>query len=99
MQEGFTGGIKLGFEYGRPVNCSEYSSPEFSPPPVPSDFNPQEVLKKAFLSDYYGSLYFVFEAGAITHFSYIQTWAGQSIKTLLEKSSTPMKGKVSARVS
>jgi hypothetical protein len=81
-REGFTGGIKIGFEQGRPVNCSEYSNPEQDPPPVPKGFNPEDRIKKACTDGYYGSLLFIFKDGEITHFSYVRTWAGKGIEEL-----------------
>jgi hypothetical protein len=82
-QEGFSGGIKIGFEQGRPVNCSEYSNPEQDPPPIPADFNLSDRIDKACATDYYGSLLFVFNKGEITHFSYVRTWGGRGIDDLL----------------
>jgi hypothetical protein len=79
----FTGGIKLGFEQGRPVNCSEYSNPEQSPPPVPEGFNIQEHITRACANGYYGSLLFILDDGKVTHFSYVRTWAGKGIDDLL----------------
>lgn len=82
-QENFTGGIKLGFEQGRPVSCSEYSNPEQEPPPVPEGFNLETSISKACKNSYYGSLLFILKEGAITHYSYVQTWAGRGIEGLL----------------
>jgi len=87
-QRKFTGGIKLGFEQGRLVNCSEYSDPKESPPPIPADFSLRERLKKACASDYYGSHLFILKEGEITHTSFIQTWASRGIQILLGESPT-----------
>jgi hypothetical protein len=82
-RENFTGGVKLGFEQGRLVNCSEYSNPEQSPPPVPEGYNLKEKIVKACNTSYYGSLLFILQEGKITHFSYVQTWAGRGVEGLL----------------
>jgi len=96
-QEKFTGGIKLGFDSGRPVNCSEYSDPKDLPPPVPEGFSIREQIKNACASDYYGSHTYIFNDGEITHASTVRTWAGQGIQSLLTELSTG--GNPSARLS
>ena len=87
QREKFTGGIKLGFEQGRPVNCSEYSDPKETPPAVTGDFSLSDRLKKACSSGYYGSHLYIFKDGIITHASSVQTWMGQGIQSLLEEAS------------
>jgi hypothetical protein len=96
-REKFTGGIKLGFDQGRPVNCSEYSDPKDLPPPISQGFSVREQIKKACASDYYGSHTYIFNNGEITHVSTVQTWAGRSIQVLLEEAST--NGSNSAKLS
>ncbi|WP_461246349.1 hypothetical protein [Treponema sp. R6D11] len=83
--EKFTGGIKIGFDSGRPVNCSEYSDPKDLPPPVPKGFSVREQIKKACASDYYGSHTYILSDGEITHASTVRTWSGQGIHTLLDE--------------
>jgi hypothetical protein len=96
QREKFTGGIKLGFEQGRLVNCTEYSDPERTPPPLPDGFSLHERLKMACTNGFYGSLLFIFKDGIITNTSTVQTWASQGIQSLLEESSV---GGIGAKLS
>ena len=90
QQEKFTGGIKLGFNQGRLVNCSEYSDPKDLPPRIPADFSLHERLKKACANGFYGTLLFIFKDGIITNHSSVQTWESKGIENLLEESSAGM---------
>jgi hypothetical protein len=86
-REKFTGGIKLGFEQGRLVNCVEYSDPERMPPLLPDDFSLRECFRMACSSGFYGSLLFFFKNGTIRNASSVRTWTGPGIQSLLEESS------------
>jgi hypothetical protein len=81
--EHYTGGVRMGFEDGRPASFVESTNPDHTAPKVPGNFNERDVIKKACRNKYFGTLFFIYEAGKITHFSYIQSWQGRVLEEML----------------
>jgi hypothetical protein len=82
-REGFTGGIKMGFENGRPASFAESTNPDFKVPEVQREFSLEDNIRKACGGKFYGTLFFVFREGCITHFYYNRTWQGQVLEDML----------------
>jgi len=82
-REGFSGGVKMGFEYGSPKSIAETLNPDATLP-LPDGFNIEEEIKTAFNGDFFGTLFFVYENGKITHFNRIKTMQGKVLEKMFE---------------
>jgi hypothetical protein len=82
--EHYTGGIRMGFEDGRPASFVESTNPDHSAPVVERDFDVKEIIKKACKGKYFGTLFFIYESGNITNFSYLQSWQGRVLEEMLQ---------------
>jgi hypothetical protein len=103
-REGFTGGIKMGFEKGRPASFAESTNPDFKVSEVQREFSLEDNIKEACGRSFYGTLFFVYREGSITHFYKNRTWQGQvledmlcSISGLLEKAKPKTRFAVAVR--
>ena len=79
----FTGYVKLGFENGELITKFSSNNPKHDDyPEVDPDFDYKfefDVLPKSF----YGSLYFAFDKGKITHYMKTQTLQGIQLQKLI----------------
>jgi hypothetical protein len=100
-KEGFSGGVKMGFEDGRPASFVESTHPDLEVPKIPFDFNLVENIQKACKGKFYGTLFLVYDEGKITHFYYNRTWQGRVLEGMLLDISgnTPPKVKPKPRLS
>jgi hypothetical protein len=96
-REGFTGGIKMGFENGRPVSFAESTNPDFKVPEVQREFSMEDSVKRACSGKFYGTLFLVYREGNITHFYYNRTWQGQVLEDMLKFSGLAGKAKPKTR--
>jgi hypothetical protein len=78
----FTGGIKMGFEEGKPMTFWISSVPDFKNKPIEEGFDLEKMIKMAADGSFTGSLFFLLEDGEIKHFYYNETIQGRK---LLEK--------------
>jgi len=81
-QEGFTGGVKIGFEYGRPSSVAENFHVEVLIP-LPDGFDIKKQVTEALNGDFFGTLFFVFKDGQITHFNRIRTFQGKVLDKVI----------------
>ncbi|GHU09559.1 hypothetical protein FACS1894151_07560 [Spirochaetia bacterium] len=88
-RERFSGGVKMGFEDGRPASFAESTHPDLDIPEVQYDFNLAETLEKACRGKFYGTLFFVYREGEITHFYYNRTWQGRVLEGMLVDLDSP----------
>ena len=86
----FTGGVKMGFEAGRPNGFTENLAPDESIPQVETYFNTDEKIKLACNPEFYGTLFFIFKNGLITHFNLIRTYQGRLLEKMLQIPSNPI---------
>jgi hypothetical protein len=84
-REGYSGGIKMGFEDGRPASLAESTNPDRVVPEVEYDFNLPETIRKYCAGKFYGTLFFIYNKGKITHFYRNRTWQGRVLEELLGK--------------
>jgi hypothetical protein len=96
-REGFTGGIKMGFENGKPASFAESTNPDFKMPEVQKEFSIEDSVKKACGGRFYGTLFLVYSKGCITHFYYNRTWQGQILEDMLNVSGLPGKARLKTR--
>jgi hypothetical protein len=82
QNKAFTGGIKMGFEEGKPMTFWISSVPDFKNKPIEEGFDLEKMLKMAANGSFTGSLFFLLEGGEIKHFYYNETIQGRK---LLEK--------------
>jgi hypothetical protein len=82
MLEGFNGGVKIGFEYGRPSGIGETLKPDESVM-LPNGFNLEKEISEAFHGDFFGTLFFAYKNGEVTHFNRIKTIQGKVLDKIL----------------
>ncbi|MDR0474541.1 MAG: hypothetical protein LBH43_12815 [Treponema sp.] len=81
---GYTGGIKMGFEDGRPTGFAETDNPDTTIKKVKADFDIEERVKKACNPKYYGTIFLVYENGLITHCCSNKTMNGKVLDEMLQ---------------
>jgi hypothetical protein len=96
-REGFTGGIKMGFEDGRPASFAESTNPDFKVPEVQREFSLEDRVKKACSRKFYGTLFLVYREGNITNFYDNRTWQGQVLEDMLNSFGLPVEVKPKTR--
>ena len=82
-RENFTGGIKMGFEEGRPHGFVETLNPDYTIPTIEQNFKLEDKIKKACSIDFYGTLLFILKSGKITHFTENRTYQGRILENML----------------
>ncbi|GHU75316.1 hypothetical protein FACS189461_1340 [Spirochaetia bacterium] len=92
-KDGFSGGIKMGFEDGRPASFVESMHPDMDVPEVKKDFDLAGNIRQACTGKFYGTLFLVYQAGKITHFYRNRTWQGRVLEGMLEGLAGNPKGK------
>jgi hypothetical protein len=84
-REYYTGGIRMGFEDGRPVSFVETTCPDKKIIQVDPLFNIDGKIRMACTGKFYGTLFVIYANGKITHFYYNQTWQGRLLEEMLER--------------
>jgi hypothetical protein len=85
-RECFTGGVKIGFEHGRPSGISENLKPDPETNLlIKNDFNIVEQINLACTGDFFGTLIFVYDCGEVTHFNRIKTIQGTVLSKMLDE--------------
>jgi len=92
-REGFTGGIKMGFEDGKPKGFAETDNPDTTIARIKPDFKINERISMACTPGFFGTLFLVYENGEITHSCYNKTFNGQVLDKMLSPNSAPAPGK------
>jgi len=82
-REGFTGGVRMGFEDGRPQSFAETKNPDKEIPETIPGFNIKKELETACTDKYYGTLFLVYESGQIIRFSTMRTYQGKVLDEML----------------
>lgn len=81
---GFNGGVRIGFEKGKPGSIAETDNPDTSIPCIGSGFSIGDKIRMACGEGFHGTLFFVFREGEPTHFSYNRTVSGYELDMLLK---------------
>jgi hypothetical protein len=80
----FTGGIKMGFEEGKPMTFWISSVPDFKNKPVEEGFDLDKTLSMATVGTFTGSLFFLLEGGEIKHYYFNETLQGRKLLDKLD---------------
>ena len=80
----FSGGIRMGFEDGRPHSFAETKNPDREIPEAGPNFNIAEEIKTACSAQFYGTLFLVYENGRITRFNPVRTFQGKALEEMLQ---------------
>ena len=91
--ERFTGGIKMGFENGKPSSFSETFCPDKEIIAVNNEFDLETFIKKACEPGFYGTLFVVYENGILTHYNRVRTIQGSVLERVLGSRDIPMRPK------
>jgi hypothetical protein len=86
-RDGFTGGIRMGFEDGRPHSFAETDNPDTTIAETKAEFDIGDKLKTACTPKYYGTLFLVYDHGRITHFCSNKTMNGKVLEEMLQSHS------------
>lgn len=74
----------MGFEDGEPSSIAESTNPDTEAPKVQDSFSLEEKIKTACGQNFYGTLFFVYDKGRLTHFYFNRTWQGRSLENMLK---------------
>ena len=91
--ERFTGGIKMGFENGKPSSFSETFCPDKEIITVNNEFNLEAFIKKACEPGFHGTLFVVFENGILTQYNRVRTIQGPVLDRVLGGRDIPIQPK------
>jgi hypothetical protein len=83
-RELYTGGIRMGFEDGRPISFAETTHPDKEIPEVDPSFNIEGKIRMACTGKFYGTLFMVYTKGYISHFYSNRTWQGRVLEEMLQ---------------
>ena len=93
--EGFTGGVKMGFENGNPQSFSETFCPDKEIIAADALFNLESFIGDACKHGFFGTLYIVYKNGILTHYNRVRTMQGQVLERVLSSRDIPMRHKKS----
>jgi hypothetical protein len=91
--EGFTGGVKMGFENGKPQSFSETFCPDKEIIAVDALFDLESFIRDACKPGFHGTLYIVYKSGILTHYNRVRTMQGQVLERVLGSRDIPMRPK------
>lgn len=97
--EEFSGGIKMGFENGKPVSFSETFCPDKGVLEAKDNtgFDLETFIDEACKDKFFGTLYLVYSMGKLTHYNRVRTIQGQVLQSILgchEESPKPFEKRV-----